>query len=656
MSTGGDTRFKYSLTLTNDVMTQDVGTPKPEHDPEDTQPELLEALHAILEKVAVEKIYFIDDAVDLPTDKATFIGLVRAVVRDGNIEQLRQIKIEKAIDFTIEEEVLEDHIDKVWDTIKPGKQINYFRQIYAIAGEPEAINDLNVTNRLKEFFPSDIFEALSPTQWDERRDSLLAGIGDNKRILVLFDQDLKLGKGRFTDNHIRGEDLIHELLALPNQERVIKALFTHTVPSSDLELPERRDIASRIPALTVEVFFVLTKARLDKSHLFADGIKKTCLNTFCEDIKTKTIDILTEAQRRTIERVRAFDTYDFDVTVFKSSIEEGVWEPETLLRITDIIFRDEVRRLMIDQDYVPQVNQSILDAADVSKINFKLDDTSSVYSEKIKLRHQELYEQEALLNVLRRPIDNGDIFTVTEGEQMGTKFILIAQPCDLMVRGGEKDKGKRGARVANLLPIEVFTHEGLLGDLRRKYSSDISNNRYLTHYYADKFKLEYFESGTTKVGIVHLSKAIAVDINVLDLIVFNEVGEAVFDLEDSDFNAVYHNYAWRNRHAIISEEFRAQAAKLDALYAGIATIGDADLESHLQEKVNRLLAFIFTAGVQVNYRKNKFVFGLKRISRLRMPKSKYLLDRHYQYLGREAEPHDFAWEKTNPIDSPSSKK
>ena len=93
--------------------------------------------------------------------------------------------------------------------------------------------------------------------------------------------------------------------------------------------------------------------------MFADGLKKVCLNTFCENIKDQTIEILKAAQEETIRQLKKFDTSDFDLTIFKSSHTEGVWEPETLLRITDIIFNDEVRKLIISKNYMASTNPVI---------------------------------------------------------------------------------------------------------------------------------------------------------------------------------------------------------------------------------------------------------------------------------------------------------
>lgn len=609
----------------------------------DVQADTIQKIDLVLSKLSVDKIYFIDDAINLTTtDKATFLGLVQKVLAAGKIADLKKITLQNAIDFNTDEEVLIDHVNAVWDNINPGKQVKYYKHIYTIDGNPEAITDLNVSHHLNEFFNNGKLVSLTPTQWDEQRDEILNAIPADKKILVLFDQDLKLAPGRFTDQNIKGEHLITELIGLPNGEKVIIGLLTHTITSCDEELSERQTICQRVGALTEDKFFVLAKARLEKPEQFGDGIKKTCLNTYCEDIKTQTIGILEVAQAQTIAKLRTFDTYDFDHTVFKSSFGEGVWEPETLLRITDVIFKDEVRKLMIERNYVPLVNTSICAASEISDIPFAIDAKSKTYSEKIKLRHQEIYESESLLNNLRRPIDNGDIFEITGGQLKNKKYILVAQECDLMVRGGTKgDEGTRGARIAILLPIKILASETLLSELKRKYSADIKKGKFTTHFYADKFKLEYFESGTTKVGIVDLSSALSIDLNVLDLIVFNDTGDAVLDLAAPTFDEKFHNFAWRIRYEKISKEFTEEAKALESLYSVLPKIADPTLENEIQEKINRLLSFIVSAGIQINYKDNKFNFGLKRISRLRVPKSKYLLDRYYQHLSREAEPHDF---------------
>lgn len=598
----------------------------------------IEKLFALLK---IEKVFFIDDLVNHNLTKENFIGLTQSILADGKIADLRSINIQNAIDFTKDEQILIDHISEVWDSIRPGKQKSYFEKLYTIAGTPDIIKDFKACVGLAEFFQGTQIEFLNPNAWDEKRDILLGQIENGKQAIVIFDQDLSKAQGRF-EQGTQGEQLILELKQLNISNKVIIALLTHTVTSYDQELPRRREICRRIPALSIIDFFVLAKSRLDKFEVFGDGLKKVLLNTYCEQVKYKTIEIIKAAQTTTIEELQKLDTYDFDYTVFKTSNTEGVWEPETLLRITDVIFRDAVRAQMLQSDYVSSMNKNICSAKEIANVEFKVENPGEPYKTRFKLRNQEIYEPGEYLNGLRKPIDNGDIFIVTDGELKDKKFILVGQECDLMVRGKIEDKGERGARSATLLEIEDMSDLQLIAEISRKYNSEMKKKKFSNHFYADRFKLDYFKSGSNDLGLVHFSKAITADLNILDLIVFNEMGEAVLDLSAPTFKSEFHNFAWNSRYELISKEFKELAENLDAKYLAISGLENVATKNAIQADINRQFTFIRKAGIQVNYENNKFSFGLKRISRLRNPKAKHLLDRYYLHLARLAEQHDFA--------------
>jgi len=598
----------------------------------------IQKLFALLK---IEKVFFIDDLVNHNLSKENFIGLTQSVLADGKIADLRAINIQNAIDFNKDEQILIDHISEVWDSIKHGKQKSYFEKLYTIAGTPDIIKDFKACVGLAEFFQGTQIEFLTPNVWDEQRDTLLAQIEDGKQAVVIFDQDLSKAQGRFEEG-IQGEQLILELKQLNLSDKVIVALLTHTVTAYDQELPRRLEICERIAALNIIDFFVLAKSRLDKPEVFGDGLKKVLLNTYCEQVKSKTIEIIQAAQAATIDELLKLDTYDFDYTVFKTSNTEGVWEPETLLRITDVIFRDAVRAQMLQSNYVSSMNKHICSAKEIANVEFKIENPGEPYKTRFKLRNQEIYEPGEYVNKLRKPIENGDIFLVTDGELKDKKFILVGQECDLMVRGKIEDKGERGARSATLLEIEDLSESQLIAEISRKYNSEIKKKKFLNHFYADRFRLDYFKPGTNDLGLVHFSKSITVDLNVLDLIVFNEVGEATLDLSAPDFKSEFHNFAWNSRYELINKEFKGLAQILDTKYAAILGLADADIRTLIQADINRQFAFIQKAGIQVNYQNNKFSFGLNRIVRLRHPKSKHLLDRYYLHLARLAEQHDFA--------------
>ena len=147
---------------------------------------------------------------------------------------------------------------------------------------------------------------------------------------------------------------------------------------------------------------------------------------------------------------------------------------------------------MITNNYLASTNPDICAATELSKVEFNIEEYVNPYSERLKLRHQEIYEAGELINSLRKPIDNGDIFTITEGEKKGKKFILVAQECDLMVRG---EDGKRGARIAILLEIETYSEKKLLKEINDKYEKDSKKRKFNNHFFADRYKLDYLNLG-----------------------------------------------------------------------------------------------------------------------------------------------------------------
>ncbi len=619
-------------------MPEDIIIPLTNQEDGEIKPEILDKIQTILNHLKVSRVLIIDDAINRDTGKDTFKGMVQSIISQGSIEQLRSIQVH-GIDFTIDETVLLEHIDQVWESLKHGKQLRYFEQVYKIAGHPEAINDLNISNNLRDFFKSDQIEFLTPNEWDTRRDQILSEVETGAKIIVIFDQDLKLAEGRYSEQLIQGEQLILELKQKDAEGKAIISLLTHTISACNEELPKRHEICNRINSLKGSDFFVLAKARLENPEMFADGLKKVTLNIFCEEIKSQTIEILGEAQAEIIRQLDKFDTYDFDHAILKSSNIEGIWEPETLLRIIDVIFKDEVRKLMIDRDYLASTNQAISSANAISSIEFRIDDSVNPYNERFKLRYKEIYESGAHLNNLRKPIDNGDIFIISEGEKKGKIYILVAQECELMVRG---QSGFRAVRTANLLEIETLTEKQLYAQMTKKYEDEIKKGKFKNHFFADRYKLDYFDSGTNKIGLVHFNKAIIIDLNVLDLIVFNETGETFLDLSESTYDEKFHNEAWRKRYELIRNEFIYHKEIIEKQFEAIAGVQNADLKMAMQIKFNYLFSFIKRTGIQLNYNSNNFSFGLKRISRLRQPKSKNLMDKYFQHLSRTAELHDFA--------------
>lgn len=600
---------------------------------------ILDNIQTLITQQKIYKIYCIDDSLSLDHSKDAFKGLIRKLISLDKLREIQAIQL-NSFDFTTDQAVLYEHIDQIWENLEPSTIKKYFNNLYRIDGKPEATKDEKSLNRLKQFFSDEQIIFLSPTQWDEQRDQIISSVPDGSKILLLFDYELIYSPGRFSvdDGGINGVDLILELKDQLGVDKVILSILTHTVIEFEEELSERKKICEANTAINSSEFFVLAKKRLQKASMLADGIKKVCLNSYCENIKRKTIDILELAQNKTIEKIKEFDTYDFDHTVFKSSYNEGVSEAETILRITDVIFKDEVRKLMISNNYLLTTNPEICAASDLSKIEFQVDPSINPYKKRFELRHQELFEPGNLVNPLHKPLENGDIFQITTGDNANKNFILVAQECDLMVRSD----GSRGARTAILLEIKKFSSDQLFAEVCRKFESDKNKKKVYNHFFADKFKLEYFESGHNNIGLVYFGKSMTVDLNALDLSVFDDNGETTIDLGVTNFEMRNYNAAWQQRYTHLKSFFEEKKSEVEELNNHINCISDEASKERVREYINLNFSFISKLGIRANYENNKFKFGIKRTYRLRQPKSNYLLSRYYQHLSRIAEQHDFA--------------
>ncbi|HNP44487.1 MAG TPA: hypothetical protein PKM63_09400, partial [Panacibacter sp.] len=349
-----------------------------------------------------------------------------------------------------------------------------------------------------------------------------------------------------------------------------------------------------------------------------------------ETIKQETINIINDSYSKALEKIRKFDTYDFDEAIIKSSGKEGVWEVETLLRITEIIQKDELQQIMSETHYPNKVNKEIKSSIRFGEVEFNIPDAYRPYSDKVKIRHKEIYSNGELINSLHKPIENGDIFQIND-----EKFILVAQPCDMMVRGKGNSAGKRTAKYVTLLQIDDIT----LIDFEKKVKKPNS----MSHFLADKHGLFYFVDGSTNIGLVHFKKFLTVDVDILDLIVYNKSGVCTYTFPENNFNPDLYNTAWEKRFNIIKSKITKCKEIIDLSYINIRK----DLENREDYIIDNFFPQLVVGGslekeYKMTFKNNIFNFEIKRILNYKNYGAAYLLDRYSRYLSRTAELHDFA--------------
>lgn len=595
-------------------------------------------LGELLGLLGIKEGYYVDDynKIDpLPS----VIEKAKRLFREEKKDELSAI-FSKKVELNVpDDDVFGDQIRKMWDELQELDKDGIITKIMSSEGGGFNTLDYTRTKMLKDSFPKEYLKLINPDEWDETFKELEKKYEKEGKVLILFDQDLTQAKGeRFKSGVTKGQHLILNLKNSSIKDNVYCALITHLISDTSQELTERNKVIEELNKnLTERDFFALSKDRIKSPDLLCDGIKKTLLNGYCEEIKERSKQILEDAQKNTLSKVLGLDTYDFDHTVLRSSYSEGVWEMNTLFRIAGNFYNDEVKTLMEKSNYAKNVNPLIKKAKTISDVRFEIEPGTIPYKQKYRLRHYDIYEPGDVINKLHLPIDNGDIFEITDWKGKGY-YILVGQECDLMMRTAPS-LGSRSAETATLLKVKDFTRKALDEVIVKFYET----NRFDNHFFSNKFKLDYFIIETNNIGLVKFIDSYVVNLDVLDLCVFNSDGTASLDLA-TRFDVDLVSTSWEHRHQKLVDMFKKQADSLDKLIPEINKLA-ADVRDQIKKRIGVKLGAINDLGKADNYQSRKFDFGIKRIKRLKLDGAKYLLERYYHFHSRTAEQHDFAFEE-----------
>ena len=217
----------------------------------------------------------------------------------------------------------------------------------------------------------------------------------------------------------------------------------------------------------------------------------------------------------------------------------------------------------------------------------------------------ELYETPKFVNGAHLPLELGDIF-----ETGGQKYILVAQPCDLVIR----KSGNRKAQSVFLVRIEMH---------RSQQDAKFC------------FLLGYFDLDSRRKGWGKFRNAFHISPNVLDLAVFNSDGQCKYD--PSVTLPMLHT-PWRNHLAEIKKIFQHHREQIDEINEHITDLNE-ETQEYLQDSLTHRLT-ASTLDIPLDYENGIFEFGLRRIGRYRQPGASRLLNHFVAFLSRDAEEPD----------------
>lgn len=478
-------------------------------------------------------------------------------------------------------------------------------------------SDFQVAQSVQEVLPDSFkVEFLTPTEWGEKRDQLLNECKTTARTLFLIDQELDQDDGAGAS---KGTQIISSMHAADAQAfgtRWFCGILTHTV-EKDAEVSRWRQI-SDAEGLALELFMPISKQNLAGQRAFYTAVHRTLLNVYTEKMKNLAKDAFKRALESSLKAFTDLDPIDFEHIVVKSSKGEGVSEFETITRLHSLFQRDEVKKELLHEDRLPRFLDAAKSANLIANVDRQLPETSS---ERLRqLMSTERYESGDLVNKFHDPIRNGDVFEIEVGSGKSL-WVLVAQPCDIMVRKDGKRAYENNFKVAVLAPVIIDGPENI--------AATVSGH---------VFPLENMHFGDAHSGFVKFAKATPVNLAVLDLAVLRDDGlceiDALNPLNDVNFASL----SWEKRARRLWNDCAELAKEIEAVRE---QDGDGRANEISEQRMLRLIPAVAFDDC-CSYDKGKFTYKARRCGHIREPLATNLLAAFSRYLSRDAYEHDFA--------------
>lgn len=468
-----------------------------------------------------------------------------------------------------------------------------------------ATDDAADASILEQLVPESQLIALTAQKWREQGETLLGQDAD-QRTLFLFDQDLSKDDGETTG----GMKMISAVLAQDSDGTRICGLLTHTVTPENQH--EQWKQLSRDYSVPSDRFIVVPKGWLSRDPLvFAQMLKLVALSPDFTKLKGKAAEIVGKAAGVASSHVEKISIFDLDHIVFRVAATEGLWEPDMLFRLHSLFSRSEARRLAHDAGELEFIAKRLRSVSHIPT-----DSKSQPAPTTWDIQRLELYESADYVNRSHLPIELGDIFAKTDSNSKKA-YILLAQPCDLMVRPG----GKRQPEVEFLTLAEIVPAANA-----PKHAEE----------------LDYFGTGPTERYFVKLKQVHQVKACMLDLCAFNSEGIATIELGETCPDGI--RPSWSERYARLMTMYQKKVARLKVLWP---ENGDSEEVKRKKEAIRKVvLSDLFDAGpfkgeLSDTEGRKTVVFNCRRTGHLSRERAFGLLMAYTSCLGRPGYDRDF---------------
>ena len=517
------------------------------------------------------------------------------------------------IDFRAPRAIWTDGVREVWDKLNATE-----RQELVAGARPadtavplpvtsgdvtEEISDASAASSLEDLLrelEDCEYVTLSLSEWKQRSGTLLAHENASSTVL-LFDRDFSREEGGTVDG---GFELIREVQA---KKTGYCGLISHTI-ARESEYDAWLKLADKYN-LDRDRFVVISKARLTGDapdyYGFLGMLRLVALSDRFAVVKSKAWSIFQDSVDKAKEAMKRLSILDFDRIVFESSRREGVWEPDTLFRVFGILMRRQAQLRLHEE----AISSAVAQARTVSAVPEEIAAAvrnESASQEALRIQRFEAYESGDDLNRSHAPIELGDIF---ETESNKKRYILLAQPCDLMVRSnGKRSYDDKLGRTAALVE---------LADKQAREAMSCG-------------ELPFYDKQTGKSAFANFGRAHQVQLVVLDLCAVRADGSAAIRVNAASSELLI--APWKARYKELHRVFKTALGRWEQL-------GNRQVDNELKSLA--LPRFSTTVRVDAAVEGEIVQYGLKRVMRLRQPRSGALLTSFAQYQARAAFKHVF---------------
>ncbi len=574
----------------------------------------------LLDKLGIERVVWIDDMFDQTIDNL-FEALKKTpkiIVEMPGFEEAASILDEDG--FPTDEGQFEDRLRSGLESLSQEDQAELNKRVRKqgayeegqsskIPSEPEDL----ATETAKA-----ICEMLGINDEDCRgfedgRQLVNSGFGEASHcVAIIVDMQNAMQGSGLGDQ--AGLEILNRVYTREGEEMVF--VLTHeSAPDRESDKEEQivnsleeAEIAQRFPC-------VISKQRLQNksgealSNELKIALKRSSLRREVYRVSTNAKKVVSEAVEKTRDSMCKIPPEELDYAFVKRAVNEGVSDLHMIERIITGQVSKSIKKMFVDHRDMHERMRMIR--------SIQIDKPAEIRHEAIEnFRYDEIWDEGDFLEASHAPLAIGDVFETVAGD-VKRRFILLGQPCDLMLRSD----GKRSAQFGEFVSFSEIANDHFKGNT----------------VYAGRKTIDLLIGEGGQYLRFDFRKSSAVDLRILELATLNKSGRVLLSND------------------LVTEEslLPGQIKALKTAKKFLATVISAHensvkkpeelrkIDAHCTLTLNKEAPFnsIYTPYSKGFYKEGDAAaldWNLKRCGRLRSPYVDILADQHVALLNRRA--------------------